>query len=145
MKVLLLKDLNGKGKKGDIVEVSDGYAFNFLFKKGWAKQADKAVISEKESQDASEKRKFLLAKEQAEEKAKSLKNKVFTIHANVGQNGKMFGAVTPKEIASVVSESGIEIEKKDILLKENIKAVGKYAVEAKLFSGVIAQFFVQVE
>lgn len=145
MKVLLLGDLHPKGKKGDIVEVSDGYAINFLFKKGLAKQADKTVISEKESQIASEKRKTLLAREQAEEKAKSLKNKVFVIHANVGENGKMFGAVTAKEIAAVVSASGTLMDKKDILLKENIKSVGKFAVEAKLFSGVIAKFFVQVE
>lgn len=145
MKVLLLSDLPSKGKKGDIVEVSDGYAINFLFREGLAKQADKTVISEKESQVASEKRKMQLAREQAEEKAKNLKNKVFVIHANVGQNGKMFGAVTAKEIAAVVSASGTLMDKKDILLKENIKSVGKYAVEAKLFSGVIAKFFVQVE
>jgi len=145
MKVILLSDVHGSGKKNDIVEVSDGYATNFLIKKGLAKQADKVVLDEKASKQASKIRNVLLEKEDAEKKAMLLKNKTFTIHANVGANGKMFGAITSKEIAFAVKTFGIELDKRQIVLKTNIKNVGKYAVEAKLYFGVMAKFNVVVE
>lgn len=145
MKVLLLSDVRGSGKKDEIVEVSDGYAKNFLFKKGLAKMADKVLLEEKASQMASKERNIKLEKEEAEKKAKLLKNKTFTIKANVGINGKMFGAISSKEIASAISAEGIEVDKRQIVLKSNIKTVGNYAVEAKLYSGVVAKFNVLVE
>lgn len=145
MKVLLLSDVRGSGKKDEIVEVSDGYAKNFLFKKGLAKMADKVLLEEKASQMASKERNIKLEKEEAEKKAKFLKNKTFTMKANVGINGKMFGAISSKEIASAISAEGIEVDKRQIVLKSNIKSVGNYAVEAKLYSGVVAKFNVLVE
>jgi len=145
MKVLLLSDVRGSGKKDEIVEVSDGYAKNFLFKKGLAKMADKVLLEEKASQMASKERNIKLEKEEAEKKAKFLKNKTFTMKANVGINGKMFGAISSKEIASAISAEGIEVDKRQIILKNNIKSVGNYAVEAKLYSGVVAKFNVLVE
>lgn len=145
MKVLLLEDVRGSGKKDQIIEVSDGYAKNFLFKKGLAKMADKVLLDEKASQKASKDRTVQLEKEEAEKKAKLLKNKTFVIHANVGLNGKMFGAVSSKEIANAMSAEGIEVDKRQIVLKTNIKGVGNYSVEAKLFSGVVAKFNVLVQ
>ncbi len=145
MKVLLLQDVKGSGKKGEIVDVSDGYAKNFLLKKNLAKQADKTVLSEKASQNASLERTKMLEREDAIKKSNLLKDKVFTIKAKTGENGKLFGAITSKEIASAITEQGIEIDKKQILLDNNIKALGKYIVQAKLYSGVIAKINIVIE
>lgn len=145
MKVLLLQDVKGSGKKGDIVNVSDGYAKNFLFKKNLAKEADKVVLSEKASQMASLERTKMIEREKAENIAKSLKGKSFVIHAKLGENGKMFGAITSKEIADTLSQEGFEIDKKQIILNSNIKSTGRYSIEAKLYSGVIGRFDIVVE
>ena len=145
MKVLLLSDVRGSGKKDEIVEVNDGYARNFLIKKGLAKLADKVLLNEKASQQASKDRNVMLQKEDAEKRAKLLKDKTFIIHANVGESGKMFGAVTSKEIAMAVNAEGIELERRDIILKSPIKNIGNYVIEAKLFSGVVAKFNIIVE
>ena len=145
MKVLLLQDVKGTGKKGDIVEVNDGYAKNFLIKKNMAKQADSVVLREKASQVASQERTKQLEKEAAIKKAETLKNKTFVLTAKVGDNGKMFGAITAKEIAEAVVNAGIEIDKKQIILESNIKTLGKYIIEAKLYTGVMAKFNIVVE
>ena len=146
MKVLLLQDVKGSGKKGDIVEVNDGYAKNFLIRKNLAKEANKAVILEKQSQVASLERTKMLEKQEAEKVANQIKNKEITIEVKVGENGKMFGAITSKEIAESVNEQlKIEIDKKQIVLDSPIKSVGKYSVEAKLYTGVSTKFFVVVE
>lgn len=140
MKVLLLQDVKGSGKKGDIIETSDGYAKNFLIKKNLAKPADKAVMCEKASQDASAERNIMLQKQDAQSKANMLKGRTFTINAKVGENGKMFGAITAKEIADTLREANIDIDKRQIMLESNIKATGSYKVEVKLFSGITAHF-----
>ncbi|MBQ3048141.1 MAG: 50S ribosomal protein L9 [Clostridia bacterium] len=145
MKVLLLQDVKGSGKKGDIVEVNDGYATNFLLKKNLAKKADNVVMLEKQSQLASQERNKQLEKEAALEKAKSLNDKQFIISAKKGENGKLFGAITSKEIAEAVNKSGIEVDKKQIVLDSPIKSVGKYFIEAKLYQGIVAKFSIVVE
>ncbi len=145
MKVLLLQDVKGSGKKGDIVDISDGYAKNFLIKKGLAKQADKVVISEKKAQLESQERTKMLEKQSAEELAKNLNKKSVTVKAKLGDNGKLFGAVTSKEIAESLLSAGYDVDRKKIVLDSPIKSVGKYQVTAKLYSGVTATFFVVVE
>lgn len=145
MKVLLLQDVKGTGKKGDIVEVNDGYAKNFLIKKNLAKQADSVVLREKASQVASQERTKMLEKEAAIKKAETLKGKTFIIKAKTGDNGKMFGAITAKEIVEAIASQNIEVDKKQIIMETNIKALGNYTIEAKLYSGVIAKFNVVVE
>ena len=145
MKVLLLQDVKGSGKKGDIVEVNDGYATNFLLKKNLAKKADNAVMLEKQSQLASQERNKQIEKNAATEKANKLNNREIKIVAKKGENGKLFGAITSKEIAEEIAKSGIEVDKKQIILESPIKSVGKYFVEAKLYSGVVAKFSVVVE
>lgn len=145
MRVLLLQDVKGTGKKGAIVNVNDGYARNFLIKKNLAKPADNAVILEKASKQASIDRNKALEKQEAERKAQELKGKTFKISARTGDNGKMFGAITSKEIAEAVINAGIEIDKKQIDLESNIKATGEYTIEAKLYSGVVARFKILVE
>lgn len=145
MKILLLQDVKGTGKKGDIVEVNDGYAKNFLIKKNLAKQADSVVLREKASQVASQERTKQLEREAAVKKAENLKGKTFVIKAKVGDNGKLFGAITAKEIAEAVTNAGIEVDKKQVVMDTNIKNLGNYTIEAKLYSGVIARFNVVVE
>lgn len=145
MKVLLLQDVKGSGEKGDIVEISDGYAKNFLIKKGLAKQADKVVMSEKKAQLESLERTKMLEKQSAEELAKNLNKKSVVVKAKLGDNGKLFGAVTSKEIAESLSNAGYDVDRKKIVLDSPIKSVGKYQVTAKLYSGVTATFFVVVE
>lgn len=144
MKVLLLSDVKGSGKKGDIVEASDGYAKNFLIKKGLAKEADKTVLSEKASQTASKERTYMLEKQEAERKAGELKNKVFDVQVKVGDNGKMFGAVTNMEIATAVTKQGVDLDKKQVVIPSPIKSVGVYDIQAKLFTGVVAKFKINV-
>ena len=145
MKVLLLQDVKGSGKKGDIIEVNDGYATNFLLKKNLAKKADNAVMLEKQSQLASQERNKQIEKNAAVEKAKKLNDTEVVISAKKGENGKLFGAITSKEIAEEIVNKGIEVEKKQIVLDSPIKNVGKYFVEAKLYPGVVAKFSVVVE
>ena len=145
MKVLLLADVKGSGKKGDIVEVNDGYAKNFLFKRNLAKEANKGVLCEKASQMASKERTKQIETDKAKALADKVKGKTFVVKAKIGENGKMFGAVTSKEISDTLSASGYEIDKKQIVLETNIKAIGKYVVTAKLFGGVVAKFNVLVE
>ena len=145
MKVLLLQDVKGSGKKGDIVEVNDGYATNFLLKKNLARKADNAVMLEKQSQMASQERNKQIEKNAALEKAKKLNNAEVVVFAKKGENGKLFGAITSKEIAEEIVKQGVEVEKKQIVLESPIKNVGKYFVEAKLYQGVVAKFSVIVE
>lgn len=144
MKVLLLQDVKGSGKKGEIVEVSDGFARNFLFKKNMAKIADKSILLEKQSQKASEERSRLLEKLEAEKIAREINKKTFKIKGKVGENGKLFGAITSKEISLALEEAGFNIDKKKIVLSSPIKSLGVFGVEARLFSNVNAKFFVEI-
>ena len=132
MKVLLLADVKGSGKKGDIVEISDGYAKNYLFKRNLAKEADKVVLSEKASQNASIERNKRLELEKAQAIAEKIKGKTFSIYAKVGENGKMFGAITSKEIADTLIENGYDVvvvdnlcNSKKVSLQRVEKIVGK--------------------
>ena len=145
MKVLLLQDVKGSGKKGQIIEVNDGYATNFLIKKNLAKKADNAVMLENASKQASAERNKMLEREAAVKKAETLKNKNVVIKAKTGENGKLFGAITSKEIADALEKLNIQVDKKQILLDSPIKNLGTYNVEAKLYSGVTAKFNVIVE
>ena len=145
MKVLLLQDVKGSGKKGQIIEVNDGYATNFLIKKNLAKKADNAVMLENASKQASAERNKMLEREAAVKKAETLKNKNVVIKAKTGENGKLFGAITSKEIADALEKLNIQVDKKQILLDSPIKNLGTYNVEAKLYSGVNAKFNVIVE
>ena len=144
MKIVLLQDVKGTGKKGEIKEVSDGYAKNFLLKKGMAKVADNSALAEnktKQSADA-----FHKATEIANAKqiALKLKGKSVTLAIKCGENGKTFGSVTSKEIAEELVKLGFEIDKKKIELKETIKTVGNFTVTLKLFEGVVAKLKLEI-
>ncbi len=144
MKVLLLSDVKGTGKKGEIKEVSDGYASNFLLKKGLARKADSGAISENEIKKQAAQYHKDMDKKRAETLAAQIKDQKIVIAIKCGENGKTFGSITSKEISEKLTEKGFEIEKKKIELKEPIKAIGYYKITVKLHPEVSAVFNLEV-
>ena len=136
MKVLLLQDVKAQGKKGEIVEVNDGYARNFLIKKGLAKEATAGVINETNQKNAQEAKRKAAELQAAKDIAAKLDTKEIEVAIKMGDNGKFFGSVTSKEIADVLLEMGYDIDKKKIIIKDTIKAAGVYGVEVKVYPGV---------
>ncbi len=140
MKVVLLSDLKGKGKKGDIVNVSDGYANNFLFKQKLAIPATKENLNSAIMSQQAEAHKHELELQAAKELKKSLDGKTVTIQAKCGENQKLFGSITAKEIASALNEQhGFDIEKKKIVLKDPIKDLGTYTVDIKVHANMASK------
>ncbi len=144
MKVLLTADVKGTGKKGEVVEVADGYGRNFLLKKGLATAATAASVHEAEQKKAA------AAYHKAEE-VKALKalaaaidGKKVSVKIKTGENGKTFGSITPSHVAAALAESGFDIDKKKIKM-DAAKNVGSYAAEVRLMEGVTAKITVVVE
>ena len=144
MKVVLLKDVKGTGKKGDIKEVADGYAKNFLLKNGFAKIANAAALSENTRQKEAEEFHKEMKKQDAIALAAKLKNLKIDIAIKCGENGKMFGSITSKEISENLKSLGYEIDKRKIELPEPIKAVGQYQISIKLHPEVSAKIEVEI-
>ena len=144
MQVVLLKDVKGTGKKGEIVNVADGYGKNFLIKNGCAKVATSIAVAEAESQKKSTEFKKQTEKNEAIALANKLKNKKVKISVKVGENGKVFGSVTSKEIAEELLKIGIEVDRRKLVLDENIKQSGIHKVVAKFYEGVVCTFFVEI-
>jgi large subunit ribosomal protein L9 len=145
MKVLLLADVKGQGKKDQIVEVSDGYARNFLFPKKLAVAADAKVMSEAKSKE--EAKQFRLKEEKAAAKALAEKISALTVKitATSGADGRLYGSVTSKDIAEALSsQHKIDVDKKKLVLAENIKAYGTYNVEVKVYPEISATLKVAV-
>ena len=140
MKVILKQDIKGVGKKDQIINANDGYARNYLFPKDLAIPADKSNMNNLESKKASQAHKKELEKKEATEIAKKIEAISLEIPVKSGENGKIFGSITTKEIAqNLEKQSNIKIEKKKIILQEPIKILGKFNVEIKLYDGVIAK------
>ncbi len=144
MKVVLLKDVKGSGKAGDIIEAKDGFAQNFLIKKGLAKVADSCAVNEnkqkKQAQDF-HRQEQLKANKQLRE---ALDGKEVTVLVKAGDQGKFFGSVTNKEIADKLEELGFSIDKKKIVLQSNIKSTGSYSVTIKISPEETAKITVNV-
>ena len=145
MKVILLQDIKGVGKKDQVINANDGYARNYLFPKKLAVEANAGNLTNlKSKQDSNQYRKDL-QKEEAIKIADKLKGLTVQIKVKAGENGKIFGGVTSKEIAeNLKTQHGIEIEKKKIILTETIKTLGTVNVDIKLYEGVTAKLKVQV-
>ena len=145
MKVILLQDVKGTGKKDDVVKVSDGYARNCLFKKKLAVEATAAGVNAINGQKKAAE--FHKAEEirKWRETAASIKGKEVTCFVKCGENGKVFGSVTSKEIADKLRELGYEIDKKKIVLGDTLKTVGVYDAEIKFLPDVSAKIKVKVE
>jgi len=146
MKVLLEQDVKGTGKKGEIINVSDGYARNYLLPRKLATPADaQAINAAKIQKSAAAHRKFQ-AGMAARDMAKQLEGASVTVRAKVGENGRLFGAITGKEIAAALKEQKqVEIDKKKIALSEPIRALGEYTVRVSLFENTFAAVKVVVE
>ena len=145
MKVLLLNDVKGQGKKGEVINVSDGYARNFLFPKKLACEVDAAVLNDLKNKEAAKKRKEELERQAAHDTAKKFESIVVKIYATAGADNKFFGSVTNKEIAAaLLQQTGIEIDKKKITFDDPIKMVGRRLVKIKLHPKVTVEMAVDI-
>jgi len=144
MKVLLLKDVKGLGKAGEIKEAKDGYARNFLIPKGFAKLATAEVVEEWKKEQAKKEAEFKAELEKINEIKEKLENEKIVIKHRLGANGQLLGSVTNKEIAEVLQQKGYDIDKKQIEHKI-IKAPGVYNIDIKLGHGVHARVQIEVE
>ncbi|MBQ4137899.1 MAG: 50S ribosomal protein L9 [Clostridia bacterium] len=137
MKVILTQDVKAQGKKGQIVNVSDGYARNFLFPKGLAVIADAKAMADIKNKEAAQQHKIEVEREEARELAKKLEPVVIKLKLQAGPDGRLFGSVTSKDIAEELEKlTGIKIDKKKIMLDDPIKSFGTYAVDVKLYSEI---------
>lgn len=144
MKVILLKDVKKVGKKGEVVNASDGYARNFLFPRNLAEEANDNNMHVLNIKKENERKKKLLDIQKAQETADTVKGKMVKLSAKCGDNGKLFGAITVKDVAEELKKQlNIDIDKKKIEM-DTIKAMGRYEVELKLYPEVSAKIFVEV-
>lgn len=145
MKVILLQDVKGTGKKGEIKEVSDGYARNFLIGKGLAAEATPANLNKLEGQKASEQHKIEVAKQEASAQAAKLEGKKITVAAKAGQGGRLFGTVTLGNVADAIQQQiGFTVDKRKLSVGSEMKNIGDYSAEAKFYAGISAKFTVSV-
>ncbi|MBW7573233.1 50S ribosomal protein L9 [Caproiciproducens faecalis] len=145
MKVVLLEDIKGSGKKGELINVSDGYARNYLFPRKLAKEANAQAMNE--LKNAAEAKAFKIQSEidAAKQTAEKINEKSVKLYAKAGQGGKIFGSVTAKEIAEELKKVyKVDIDKRKIVLDADIKAFGTYECEIKLYNGITAKVFAVV-
>lgn len=143
MKVILLKDLEGKGVKGDLIEVAPGYAHNFLFRNGIAQMADSQNLSEFKNREMARERREKIEREENTTIASKLNGKTIKLTAKAGQ-GKLFGAITNNEVAEALKkEFDVDVDRKKIEM-EDIKSFGTFDAEIRLMAGVSASIFVNV-
>lgn len=137
MKVILLTDVKGQGKKNDIINVSDGYAANFLLPRKLAKIADAQALNEVKNQEAAKRHRIETETTAAKETAAKLEKLLVKIPAASGGDGRLYGAITAKDIAEALeTQFSVTIDRRKILLDAPIKAYGQYQVEAKLYGDV---------
>ena len=145
MKVVLLQDVKAQGKKNDIVEVSEGYARNFLFPKKLAIVADAKAINDIKNKKSSEAPKIELERQAAKELSTKLEEVTVKLSVEGGSEGRLYGAVTAKDIAEALkSQFGVEIDKRKIVLDAPIKAYGTYKLDAKLYQEITGKVTVMV-
>ena len=144
MKVILLQDVQGHGKKGDIVVINDGYAKNFLIPKKMAVEATKQMMNEIAQKTAKEARILKEERERAEALAKEIKGLTVTILAKFGGE-KMYGSVTTQDVADALKKLGYDVDKKKIVIKDSIKSVGVYDAEIKVYRDVNAKIKIKID
>lgn len=145
MKVILLQDVPGTGKKNQVLNVSDGFARNYLLPRKWAVEASEGSVKEIERRHAAQRQREMEERSAAEALAAKLKGKVITLRAKCGEKGRLYGSVTGQEIASALKEQhGVEIDKRKIEVSEAIRTVGEYEVQATVYTGVKAQMKLNV-
>ncbi|MGD9678380.1 MAG: 50S ribosomal protein L9 [Vulcanibacillus sp.] len=145
MKVIFLKDVKGKGFKGDVKEISDGYARNFLLPNGLAKVANTTSIKEVSLFKESEEKRKITELKESNDLALEINKLILSIISKSGETGKLFGAITSKQIAEALLKENIKIDKRKILLEEPIRTIGITEVKIKLHPDVIATVKVHVK
>lgn len=139
MKVILLTDVKGTGKKGELVNVSDGYARNFLLPRKLAKEANTQAMNELKNAERAKEYKIESEKNAALESKNKLDNQTIKFHAKAGKNGKLFGSITSKEISSEIAKLyNIKIDKRKIILQDDVKSYGTFTCQVKLYTGISA-------
>ena len=146
MKVILLTDVKGKGKKGQMIEVSDGYARNYMLPRKLAQEATADAVNTMRMNDKATAERQARERAEAVAVSKQLRELTLVVKAKGGGAGRLFGAVTTNEIADALKKNaGITIDKRKLILDENIKNVGTYTVKAKLGYEIVGQFSVKIE
>jgi len=146
MKVILLQDVKGKGKKGQLLEVSDGYARNYMLPRKMAVEATADNINTKRMTDKATQERQQREREEAFAISERMKEMVVTVRAKGGGAGRLFGSVTTQEIAEAIKQQeGIDLDKRRIVLDEQIKTVGDYTVKCKLGYEITARLKLKVE
>ena len=142
MKVVLLCDVKGSGKKGEVVNVSDGYARNFLFPKGLAAEANNQVMNELRAKEDSRLHKIELEKQAARDTAAKLEGCAVKLYSKVGADGRVYGSVTNKDVADALREQfGITVDKRKMQM-DSIKSFGTHVVDAKLYGDIVGKITV---
>ena len=145
MKVILMQDVKGKGKKGQMIEVSDGYARNFMLPKKLAIEATPDAVNTMKMNDKATQERIAREKAEALETSKKLRAMTLIVKAKGGGAGRLFGAVTNAEISSALEKQGVKLDKRKIVMNENIKSVGTYTVTCKLGYEINAPLTVKIE
>ena len=145
MKVMLLADVKGTGKKGELANVSDGYARNFLFPRKLAMEANAQAMNELKNREAAQKHREEEQLAAAKAAADTLSGKIVTITAKAGSAGRLFGSVTAKEVAEAISSQlKVQVDRRKITMASDIKAFGSYEAEVKFHPGISAKITVKV-
>ena len=145
MKVILLQDVRGKGKKGQMLEVSDGYARNYMLPRKLATEATPDAVNTMRMNDKATQERQARERAEAMELAKRMKAMTLTVYAKGGGAGRLFGSVTSQEIADALQSQGITLDKRKIVIDEPIKNVGTYTIRCKLGYEITAQLTVQIQ
>lgn len=145
MKVILLSDVKSLGKTDDIVEVNDGYARNFLIKKGVALEATSANLNSVRVKKGAIAEKIRREKEEAKAMADKMRDQTFVLEMKSGEGGRLYGAVTAMDIAAALEKAGFSVDKKNISLKNSIKSAGVHDVDVKLYTDVHTQIKVEIK
>ena len=146
MKVILLQDIKGTGKKDQILEISDGYARNYLLPRKLAREATAEALNSIERAKSADKHREDVRRAEAEQQARDLKGKVIQLTVRGGENGKIYGSVTNDQIASALKEQlGVDVDKRKIEVEEPIKNAGQAFINLKLMAGVSTRMIVNVK
>ncbi len=146
MKVILTQDVRGQGKKGEMINVSDGYARNFLFPRKLAQEATADNINTMRMNDKAKREKEQRAREEAAAMSAKLRELTLTVYAKGGGAGRLFGSVTSQEISDALkAQEGLDLDRRKIVIEESIKTVGLYTVKVKLGFGIDAPLKVEVK
>ena len=146
MKVILKKDLPGSGKAGEMVNVSDGYAKNYLLPRGLAAPATAQAVTELKSREEAARHRVEMERQNALDAAKKLEGTTVVVHAKAGSAGRLFGSVTNKEVAEALkAQLKLDLDRRKILLPSDLKTFGDYPAEVRLAAGIAAKITVRVQ